>query len=136
MGQSKHFQWGILWFFLIVFDQLSKWFFQPLSLNTGISFGFKLSSSVSLQLAFVIITFGALSAWVFSLFSSLTTPSRWGVILVLAGAFSNILDRVFLGGVRDWLVFPFFSFTNNIADIWITLGVACILIAGVTRKKL
>ena len=136
MGQSKHFQWLSVWFSLIALDQLSKWFFQPLSLNTGISFGWKIGSSAFVQLALVVVVFGALSAWICSLFSSLGRLSRWGVVLVMAGAFSNILDRVFLGGVRDWLVFPFFGFTNNIADIWITLGVFCILIAGATRTKL
>jgi lipoprotein signal peptidase len=49
------------------------------------------------------------------------------VMLFLAGATSNLIDRFVFGGVRDWLSWPVFNFSNNLADIWITLGFSGII---------
>ena len=58
---------------------------------------------------------------------------RWGAALLLGGAVGNLIDRVRLGRVIDFLdfrVWPVF----NIADIGICAGVAC-LIYALTREK-
>lgn len=43
--------------------------------------------------------------------------------LILGGAVGNLIDRVFLGYVRDFIKFSFFSFTCNLADICLCVGV-------------
>ena len=39
--------------------------------------------------------------------------------LILGGAIGNLIDRIFLGYVRDFIKFSFFSFTFNLADAFL-----------------
>lgn len=55
-----------------------------------------------------------------------------GILLILAGAFSNILDRIRHGAVVDYLQVSAWP-TSNIADIIIFVG-AVIIILGVIRR--
>lgn len=48
--------------------------------------------------------------------------------LILGGAIGNLIDRIFLGYVRDFIKFSFFNFTFNIADACLTVGVVMFLI--------
>ncbi len=48
--------------------------------------------------------------------------------LILGGAFGNLIDRIFLGYVRDFIKFSFFNFTFNLADAFLTVGVVLFLI--------
>ena len=48
--------------------------------------------------------------------------------LILGGAIGNLIDRVFLGYVRDFIKFSFFSFNFNIADACLTIGVILFVI--------
>lgn len=43
--------------------------------------------------------------------------------LIIGGAIGNLIDRIFLGYVRDFIKFSIFNFTCNIADICLTFGV-------------
>lgn len=63
------------------------------------------------------------------------------MVLVLAGAFGNLIDRIALGYVRDYIyvnisIMPYYF---NIADIFITAGVICMLVEilfkGEHKKK-
>ena len=57
---------------------------------------------------------------------STSTPVAWGAALVLGGAAGNLLDRVRLGYVVDFIdvrVWPVF----NVGDSAITVGVAVLL---------
>ncbi len=52
--------------------------------------------------------------------------------LLIGGIFGNLMDRVFLGYVRDFLSFKFFSYQYpifNFADISIVIGVFLLVIA-------
>lgn len=51
---------------------------------------------------------------------------------ILAGAVGNLIDRALFGTVTDYLHFRFFHFSffvNNLADIYISLGVVTYLLA-------
>ena len=53
--------------------------------------------------------------------------------LIISGAIGNLIDRTFLGYVRDFIRLDFLDFTNintvfNFADMCITIGVALMLI--------
>jgi signal peptidase II len=51
-----------------------------------------------------------------------------GLAFVLGGAVGNLIDRIFLGGVRDFIRFDFFDFpVFNIADSFLTVG--CVMLA-------
>ena len=53
---------------------------------------------------------------------------RWGVALLLGGAVGNLIDRVRIGGVIDFLDFRIWP-VFNIADIGICVGVALLIYA-------
>jgi len=57
--------------------------------------------------------------------------NRWeilGFMFVLGGAFSNLLDRIFVGGVTDFLDFVLIHFpVFNVADSFIFVGVVLLL---------
>ena len=48
--------------------------------------------------------------------------------LIIGGAIGNLFDRLFLGYVRDFIKFSFFSFNCNVADICLTFGVILFII--------
>ena len=57
---------------------------------------------------------------------------RWGLIIVIAGAFGNYIDRLISGVVTDFIYFNYSSYywpAFNIADIAISLGVFILIIA-------
>ena len=63
---------------------------------------------------------------------------RFGLAAVLVGAIGNLIDRVVLGHVVDFIHvyfndwhFPIF----NVADIFVTTGVAFILLSSLTEKR-
>lgn len=71
------------------------------------------------------------------------TMNRWtdaAFILILPGAVGNLIDRVTFGSVTDYFHFRFYDtsfFVNNIADIWISMGVVAYMVGAYleTRKK-
>lgn len=48
--------------------------------------------------------------------------------LILGGAIGNLIDRIFLGYVRDFIRMSLFSFCCNLADVCLTVGVILFLI--------
>ena len=64
----------------------------------------------------------------------------WSVPLIVGGAVGNLVDRVQLGYVVDFIRFHLndrWAYpTFNLADTWITIGVALILIDGLLERKL
>jgi len=50
----------------------------------------------------------------------------FGMGLVLAGGFSNLLDRLVFGYVRDFIFYPGLGVYGNIADIILAFGVVWI----------
>ncbi len=61
---------------------------------------------------------------------------RLGMRLLLGGALGNLLDRLTLGQVTDFLDLEFISFpVFNLADVCIDLGVALIVIATFIKKR-
>lgn len=56
------------------------------------------------------------------------------ILLVLAGGVSNFLDRIFWGGVVDFISLPFFPWKFNLADVGITVGVVVLLYGCVSKN--
>lgn len=106
-------------------DQLSKHFASNagfVEINSGISFG--LFSGISLTLILILL-FVAFFQWTCSGLQK-THPVLTGFFL--GGAMSNIVDRLVLGGVRDFLPLPFVPVVNNLAD-WYIVGSLLLLAA-------
>lgn len=108
----------IFLFGIILLDQISKLFFLKSGIgfiNKGISFGILLSHYGVILLICFLLLLGLLVS------SNFAKKNFW-FQLVLAGGLSNLLDRVFRGGVVDFISFWFFP-SFNLADIVIVVGV-------------
>ena len=106
--------------------------------NTGVSFG-------------MFSEWGILGRYFFSIFSivvgtflillaifSDTKIYRISLGLISSGAFGNAIDRVYFGGVIDFIDFFIYNFhwpAFNFADIFITLGVIFLLFDNIFYKK-
>lgn len=54
---------------------------------------------------------------------------RWlGMGLLVVGGLGNLIDRLLLGGVRDFIYYPGFNFYGNVADILLGVGVGVLMI--------
>ena len=68
--------------------------------------------------------------------------SRTGIALIISGAIGNFIDRLRIHKVIDWIDsdFPDWIMTRwptfNLADSWVTVGVACVLLGPIVFKKL
>jgi len=100
--------------------------------NRGIAFG--LFSEISDVLVWVIL--GAV------LFIS-TTPfflkyresEKFALGLIIGGALGNLLDRLRLGYVVDFLQLEFYPAIFNVADIFIIIGGALLILFSLRREK-
>ncbi len=135
-------------FLIVLSDQLSKWaahaWLEPLQSvplipgilhltyvrNTGAAFGL-LRGWASLFIVLAVLIAGWLSL---ELTRRHHAPlNRLGLALVLGGAVGNLIDRLRIGSVIDFIdlrVWPVF----NLADSAITIGVG-LLIWGTLRKR-
>lgn len=111
---------------------VTTFFSLTLVFNTGSAFGlFQGNNKALLILAFVI-----LAVLLYSARGICEKGGRWGalgVAFVLGGALGNIIDRIRIGQVIDFLdfhVWPVF----NVADSAITVG-AGLLMVGLWRDK-
>jgi signal peptidase II len=149
----------LLWISLLVLvlDQATKvWVqtvFQPyesleilpffnlvLAFNTGAAFSF-LGDAGGWQRWFFIGLGVAVSAVLVVWLSRLSDEDRrtgWGLALVLGGAVGNVIDRIWLGRVVDFLDFHWAGYhwpAFNVADMAITCGVALLLLDGFLPRR-
>jgi len=111
--------------FALIADQVTKHIasFQGLvQINEGISFGLFSGSLLTLILILIFVAFYQWSCprW--------QKPFPMLTGLFLGGAMSNIVDRLVLGGVRDFLPVPFTQIHNNLADWFIVGSLTLILV--------
>ena len=143
---------NILMFFLILFvfflDRYSKTFmlsnlnenliyindFMNFDLiwNTGIGFGF-LSTDSNLIYNTISVIVGIIV--IALIFISLKSDKfdKTAFSLIIGGALGNFYDRILFKAVPDFIDIHygnFHWFTFNIADIFITIGVICLIIKG------
>ncbi len=143
--------WASLSTLVVVFDQLSKWAivkWVPLydkipvnsfinithQQNTGAAFSILADASGWQRWFFVTLAVsvsGVIAVWLWRIRNEGQVILAAGLALVLGGAIGNVIDRVILGHVIDFiqvLIFgwPFPSF--NIADSAISVGAAFLIV--------
>ena len=128
--------WIVTVQFLVIADQITKRFAEDASssvLNTGIAFGlFPDANPYIIAVSFVAIAF---FAWY--LVAQARSPiAIGGILLILSGAVGNLIDRLLIGAVRDFIsigTFPIFNF----ADAYLTIGVFVLIVDSYLedRKK-
>jgi signal peptidase II len=100
--------------------------------NSGIAFGLFASAT-----AFVIVLTGAAVAWMLVYFAR--SGARHPILpialgLVIGGSVSNLVDRMRLGYVTDFLDFRYWP-AFNLADSFIVIGVGILLAALVSADR-
>jgi len=146
--------WRLLWISLpvLVLDQATKAWIQAmfqryeslevlpffnlvLAYNTGAAFSF-LNDAGGWQrwlfIALALVVTVVLVLWLRRL-DAAERMAGWGIALVLGGALGNVVDRIWLGHVVDFLDFHWAGWhwpAFNVADIAISCGVALLLLDG------
>ena len=143
--------------FLVLIDQCMKIFISKIMLNNRFE---DMQLLPFLNIVFVRntgVSFGMFSEWgilgryFFSIFSivigsflillaifSDTKVFRSSLGLISSGALGNAIDRVYFGGVIDFIDFFIYNFhwpAFNFADIFITVGVILLLFDNIFNKK-
>ena len=113
--------------FILVLDLCFQILFRGQSkgvMNAGISFGLLpgLGSWVGVGV------FLALVIWF--LVSSKTNKNQLWLLALLFGGLGNLLPRLVLGSVWDYLYFPVLAFWFNLSDVLITGGVISYILGG------
>lgn len=119
---------------VILLDQLSKiWaMYQGWSVvNRGVSFGWLQHLSPGL------LNLGLIGLVIFlaANYRRSWQAHPWWSGVFWGGVVANLLDRVLLGGVVDWLSLPFLKFQNNLADCAIVLGLLGLVLQQLRHWK-
>ncbi|MDC3038614.1 signal peptidase II [Candidatus Pelagibacter sp.] len=105
--------------------------------NTGIAFGlFSLSNELTYNLFTTLIVL--INLIIIYLVTITKDFRKYFFLLILGGSFGNLFDRLYFGSVPDFIDFHignFHWFIFNIADIFITVGVICLILAELLYKK-
>ena len=105
--------------------------------NTGIAFGlFSLSNELTYNLFTTLIVL--INLIIIYLVTITKDFRKYFFLLILGGSFGNLFDRLYYGSVPDFIDFHignFHWFIFNIADIFITVGVICLILAELLYKK-
>lgn len=97
------------------------------TLNTGASFGMMQNGTIF----FIIMSIPVIIAMIYIICSKkyLNNFNKICLSVILGGTVGNLIDRIFLGGVRDFIYFKSIGFAIfNVADIAITVGVIMFII--------
>ncbi|HLD27481.1 MAG TPA: signal peptidase II [Patescibacteria group bacterium] len=97
--------------------------------NPNISLGLPLPNLPAVILTVAII---GLLIYLLAVMIAKKTPGALAVILMLTGAFGNLLDRLRFGAIVDFIDFNFFP-AFNLADAYIVIG-ALLLIFNFSRN--
>lgn len=109
--------------------------------NTGAAFSFSFGSPLLNRVLFIILS---LLATIFIVFLSVKSKNKFEIFsfaLILGGAIGNLIDRIFLGSVTDfiWCDFPDIIMTRwpvfNVADSSIVIAIILMLITTFFHAK-
>ena len=143
---------------LIIIDQSTKIFFAKIMLNnmfenieifpflnivfvrnTGISFG--LFSDGGLLNRYFFTSFAIVLGSILLIISFFTKEKlmKLSLLMISSGAIGNAIDRIYFGGVIDFIDFFIYNFhwpAFNFADIFITIGVILLCFENIFGKTL
>jgi len=97
--------------------------------NEGIAFGLLSYNENFIYNSITVIIFIVIIILLIMLLNA-ERLNRIALLMIIGGAFGNLFDRIYYSAVPDFLDFyfkDFHWFIFNIADIFITLGVICLI---------
>jgi signal peptidase II len=120
--------------FLIFADQLSKYLIRHSSgfyiCNTSIAFGLKIPEAL-----FWIFWLAIIFSLIYKTYKfEYKIQDTMEYMLVLSGAFSNIIDRLYFGCIIDFIDFQIWP-VFNLADVFISTGVILIIVKHTMQNK-
>ena len=105
--------------------------------NTGIGFGlFSLGNSVIYN--FITILIVLINLIIIYLIYKSIDFRRYFYLIILGGSLGNLFDRIYYSAVPDFIDINykgFHWFIFNIADIFISLGIICLIFAELLNYK-
>ena len=104
--------------------------------NFGVSFG--LFAGIISPLILVLISSLVVIFLFYLMIISKDSLEKMGLVVIIAGAMGNIIDRLFNGYVIDFIYFHYKDFywpAFNFADIYITIGIIMILLSIINKIK-
>ena len=121
----------VLFSLLLLLDQVTKTIFSSINAdfgffaitpvtNTGMSFGLFQGNN------FVFILISIIFIFLLFFFRKEFKGREVFLVMILAGAFGNLIDRIIHGHVLDFIDFKFFP-VFNVADSLIFIGVFCVI---------
>jgi signal peptidase II len=150
-GVKRFILWAVIAIFVVLADQMTKWAIirwvplygnVPLNdfiylthqQNTGAAFSFLAGAGGWQRWFFVVlatIVSAVLAVWLWRIRDDSDFVLAGGLTLVLGGAMGNLIDRIRLGYVTDFIQVWFGSWafpSFNVADSAITIGAALLII--------
>lgn len=98
------------------------------SFNTGAAFSF-LSGKVWLFICVSVLSCAVIIYFICSSKWGLSICSKIALSFVLGGAIGNLIDRIALGGVRDFIYLKSINFAIfNVADMAVTIGATALVV--------
>lgn len=154
MQKQRRIKEGLLIVLVLVLDQVTKtwiqndtalhghieiipdFFYLTYVLNTGAAWSMLAGHQVFLELLAAVVI-GVL-LYVLGSRKDLSALTRTGIALMIAGAAGNLLDRLLLGAVRDFLDFYIFGYdfpVFNVADMSLCIGVFLLILDSLIAEK-
>ncbi len=118
---------------LIILDQLTKFLFKDvhfLFINYQTNYGATFSILQGYRFLFVLV---AIIVLIVIIYYYRSYKHKLPLLLIFAGTFGNLIDRIFLGYVRDFIDLKFWPIFN-IADTINVIGVL-LLVYYLTKEK-
>ncbi|MBU4501877.1 MAG: signal peptidase II [Nanoarchaeota archaeon] len=131
---------------IVLLDQITKFFFKNKTYiitdffsfdyteNTGAAFGMLKGFNILFIVVALIVIF-----FIFKYYTEIIELKKskpyinYAFAFLLGGAVGNLIDRIFLGYVRDFISFSFWP-TFNLADSFSTIGIILIVFYILTKK--
>ena len=156
LGARSFLRWLALTLIIVCFDQYTKriiistmgpfdvkevfpFLAIVFTMNPGAAFSFLADASGWQRWFFSVVAMIAVVLLLIMLYRN--TKDRFlsfGFVLVLAGAIGNLIDRIMLGAVVDFILIHWRDFrwpAFNVADSCITIGAGILLFDGFFRKR-
>ena len=109
-----------------------------LTWNTGIGFGlFSFDSGFIYNLISVLI--GIINLVIIYMAINMQNINRYFLLIVLGGSLGNFYDRIYYSAVPDFLdlhIGNFHWFIFNIADVFISIGILCLIFVEIFGKNI
>ena len=107
--------------------------------NTGVNFGILASDSMLLRWSLVALAFAIVLGLLWWVRRGASVLTRLGAGLIAGGALGNAIDRIAHGAVVDFINVSAPGIDNpfafNVADVWIFVGAALIILSGATGTE-